>query len=236
MYEEIRKAVLIKGLSKRAVAKLYGINRRTVAKMCEYGTPPKYKSKKGKAYPKIGEYTKKIDDILKEDLNVGKKQRHTSKRIYERLKKEEGYKGSYDSVRRYVNEHKKIKKDVYVPLKHEYGNAQCDFGECDGIINGEEVKLHYIVMTLCKSGDSFVKAYLVEEQISWFDGHISAFEYFGGVPKEIIYDNATTLVKKIYKYGERDLTTKFSELKSHYLFESKVYPMGQTKNDSKRET
>lgn len=220
MYEEVRRSVLVEGLSKREAAKLYGINRRTVAKMCKYATPPKYKRKKGKLYPKIGEYRDKINLILKNDLKVGKKQRHTSKRIYDRLKKEDGYKGSYDAVRRYVNEHKEIKKEVYVPLKHEYGNAQCDFGECIGVINGQEVKISYIVMTLCKSGDIFAKAYLAEEQISWFDGHVSAFEYFGGVPKEIVYDNAKILVKKIYKYGERDLTKKFSELKSHYLFES----------------
>jgi transposase len=61
-------------------------------------------------------------------------------------------------------------------------------------------------MTLCKSGDTFAKAYLAEDQIAWFDGHVSAFEYFGGVPEEILYDNATTLVKKIHKYGERELT------------------------------
>ena len=118
MYEEIRRSVLVEGLSKREAAKLYGINRRTVAKMCKYATPPKYKRKKGKLYPKIGEYRDKINLILKNDLKVGKKQRHTSKRIYDRLKKEEGYKGSYDAVRRYVNEHKEIKKEVYVPLKH----------------------------------------------------------------------------------------------------------------------
>jgi len=220
MYEEVRRSVLVEGLSKREVAKLYGINRRTVAKMCKYAIPPRYKRKKGKIYPKIGDYREKIELILKEDLKVGKKQRHTSKRIYERLKKEDGYKGSYDAVRRYVSEHKEVKKEVYIPLKHEYGTAQCDFGECLSIINGKEVKISYIVMTLCKSGDIFTKAYLSEDQISWFDGHASAFEYFGGVPKEIVYDNAKTLVKKIYKYGERDLTTKFSELKSHYLFES----------------
>ena len=161
MYEEVRKLVLVEGLSKREAAKLYGINRRTVAKMCKHATPPGYKRKKGKIYPKIGDYREKIELILKEDLKVGKKQRHTSKRIYERLKKEDGYKGSYDAVRRYVSEHKEVKKEVYIPLKHEYGTAQCDFGECIGIINGEEVKISYIVMTLCKSGDIFTKAYLI---------------------------------------------------------------------------
>jgi transposase len=220
MYEEVRRAVLVKGISKREVAKIYGINRRTVAKMCKYSTPPRYKNKKGKQYPKIGDYKEKIDSILKEDLEIGKKQRHTSKRIYDRLKKEDGYSGSYDAVRRYVSEHKQIKKEVYIPLEHKYGRAQCDFGECESSINGEDIKIHFFVMTLCKSGDTFVKAYYTEDQIAWFDGHVSAFEYFGGVPEEILYDNAATLVKKIYKYGERELTKKFSELKSHYLFEA----------------
>jgi transposase len=220
MYEEIRRAVLVKGISKREVAKIYGINRRTVDKMCKYSIPPGYQNKKGKKYPKIGDYKEKIDKILKEDLEIGKKQRHTSKRIYDRLRKEDGYSGSYDAVRRYVSEHKQVKKEVYIPLEHKYGRAQCDFGECEGNINGEDIKIYFFVMTLCKSGDTFAKAYFAEDQIAWFDGHVSAFEYFGGVPEEILYDNATTLVKKIHKYGERELTKKFHELKSHYLFEA----------------
>ena len=91
-------------ISKREVARIYGINRRAVAKMCKYSTPPGYRRKKEKRYPKLGEYRKKIEKILREDLEVGRKQRHTSKRIYERLKEEHGYEGSYDAVRRYVSE------------------------------------------------------------------------------------------------------------------------------------
>ena len=71
MYEEIRRAVLVKGISKREVAKIYGINQRTADKMCKYSIPPGYKNKKGKKYPKIGDYKEKI---LKEDLEIGKKQ------------------------------------------------------------------------------------------------------------------------------------------------------------------
>lgn len=63
MYEEVRRSVLVEGLSKREAAKLYGINRKTVAKMCKYATPPKYK-KKGKLYHKIGEYRDKINLIF----------------------------------------------------------------------------------------------------------------------------------------------------------------------------
>lgn len=220
MYEEVRKAVLVNGISKREAARIYGINRRTVAKMCKYSTPPGYRRKKEKRYPKLGDYKEKIEEILKEDLEIGKKQRHTSKRIYERLKVEHGYNGSYDAVRRYISERKQVEKEVYIPLDHKYGVAQCDFGECVGNIGGIDVKLHYIVMSLCKSGDIFVKAYFAEDQIAWFNGHVNGFEYFGGVPKEILYDNTSILVRKIRKYGERDLTKRFSELRSHYLFEA----------------
>ena len=220
MYEEIRKAILVEGKSKREVSKMYGINRRTVMKMCKHAIPPGYKRKKEKKYPKLGGCIEKIEEILKKDLEMGKKQRHTSKRIYERLREESGYEGSYDAVRRYVSEHKEIKKEVYIPLDHKYGVAQCDFGECMWSIGGKEVKLHYFVMSLCKSGDMYVKAYLAEDQVAWFDGHVGEFKYFGGVPKEILYDNASSLVKKIHRYGERYVTKKFSELRSHYLFES----------------
>ena len=219
MYEQVRRAVLINNISKREVARIYGINRRTVSKMCKHPMPPGYTRKQKHRYPKLGGHIATIDQILSSDLEMPPKQRHTSQRIYERLK-EVGYDGSYDSVRRYVVTHKKVRKEVYIPLNHQYGTAQCDFGECIGSIGGNEVKLHYFVMTLCKSNDTFVKAYFTEDQISWCDGHASAFEYFNGVPTKILYDNSAVLVKKIGRADSRELTNKFTELKSHYLFEA----------------
>ena len=227
MYAEVRRAVLVEGKSKREVSRIYGINRRTVSKMCEHAVPPGYVRKKLKQYPKLGGYIKYIEEMLRSDEGVRKKQRHTSRRIYNRLKAERGYEGSYDAVRKYVREVREVSKEVYVPLEHKYGAAQCDFGECMGEIGGEEVKLHYFVMSMCKSGDIYAKVYIKEDQISWLDGHVSAFEYFGGVPKEILYDNASSLVKKVGKYRHRELTKKYEELKSHYLFEGKFANPGK---------
>ena len=161
MYERVRRSVLVDGLSKREAAKVYGINRRTVDKMCKYSIPPGYRRRQEKRHPKLGNYIEKIEEILTLDLKLPSKQRHTAKRLYERLRDENGYDGGYDAVRRYVSEREPGYREVYVPLEHIPGTAQCDFGEGLVIIGEKEVKVHYIVMTLGKSRDIFTKSYYV---------------------------------------------------------------------------
>ena len=160
-----------------------------------------------------------IDRILEEDRSLPKKQRHTAKRIYERLRTEHGFGGKYTIVKDYVRERRRRTREMYVPLSHPAGHAQCDFGQAKAVIGGVEQTIHYFVLDLPHSDARFVKAYPAETTEAFCDGHVSAFSFLGGVPRSIVYDNTRLAVARILGDGRRKRTRVFSELVSHYLFE-----------------
>lgn len=131
------------------------------------------------------------------------------------------------TVRTYVAKKRLKSREMFVPLTHEPGMAQADFGEAQVKINGEIRKAHFLVMQLPFSDAVFTKAYPCENTEAFVDGHQSAFCFFGGVPKRILYDNTTIAVKKIVKDGRRQQTTGFIELCSHFLFEEAVAAVGR---------
>jgi transposase len=219
LYAKVRKACIVEGLSQREAAKQFGINRRTVAKMLEHSLPPGYRRKGPARRPKLGPFIGIINHILEEDKGRPKKQRHTAKRIFERLRDEYGYPGGLTVVKDYVRERKNWRKEMFVPLDHPPGDAQADFGEALAVIAGVERKVHYFTLSLPFSDDVFVTVFPAERIEALCEGHNRAFAYFGGVPRNIVYDNTTLAVAMIEKHGKRKLTKKFSELMSHYLFE-----------------
>ena len=116
-----------------------------------------------------------IDAILEGDSRVPRKQRHTAKRVFERLKDEYGFDGQYTIVKDYVRERGRRTQEMFVPLSHAPGHAQCDFGEAVALIAGVERKVHYFVLDLPHSDGCFVKAYPAETTEAFLDGHVSAF-------------------------------------------------------------
>ena len=166
-------------------------------------------------------YTGVIDRILEEDLGVPKKQRHTAKRIFERLRDEYGFDGQYTIVKDYVREHRRLSREMFVPLFHAPGHGQCDFGEALVVISGVEHKAHYLILDLPHSDGCFVKAYPAETTEAFLDGHVSAFAFLGGVPQSILYDNTRLAVARILGDGRRKRTRAFTQLVSHYLFEDR---------------
>jgi len=162
-----------------------------------------------------------IDAILEDDKQRPRKQRHTAKRIFARLHAEHGYLGGYTIVKDYVREKKLVGREMFIPLTHAPGEAQADFGEAQVIIAGVECKAHFMAFDLPHSDDCFVQAFPAETTEAFLEGHVRAFEYFGGVPTRILYDNTTLAVAKILGDGERKKTRAFSELQSHYLFAEK---------------
>src|SRR3974377_988924 len=138
LYAKVRYAVRIEGLSKRAVARRFGIDPRTVDKMLEFSVPPGYRRSKAPGKPKLGPFIGIIDAILAGDKDRPKKQQHTSKRIFERLRDEHGYSGGITIVKDYVALCRQRSKEMFVPLQHPPGHAQVDFGEAIGIIGGGE--------------------------------------------------------------------------------------------------
>ena len=221
LYSRVRRACHVEGISKSAAARLFGIDRKTVAKMLEHAVPPGYRRTGPPLRPKLDPFIPIIDQILEEDKGRLKKQRHTARRIFERLRDEHGFAGGITIVTDYVREKKRRTREVFVPLAHAPGNAQVDFGEALGVIGGVQRKLHYFAMVMPQSDAFFVKAYPAETTEAFCDGHVSAFDFFGGVPLSVLYDNTTIAVAKILGDGTRQRTRSFSELQSHYLFEDR---------------
>jgi transposase len=189
LYARVRHAVLIEGLSERAAADRFGINARTVSKMLKFSAPPGYVRTRPPFRPKLDAFTGVIDAILAADKDRPKKQRHTSKRIFERLRDEHGFTGRITIVKDYVAGWRQRTQEMFVPLVHPPGHAQVDFGEAIGVIGGVERKIHFLAMDLPHSDAIFVAAYPAETTEAFCDGHVRAFAFFGGVPKSILYDN-----------------------------------------------
>ena len=221
LYVRVRRACMVEGMSTREAARVFGLHRDTVRKMLQYSAPPGYRRQSPPRRPKPDPYRGAIDRILEDDRSLPKKQRHTAKRIYERLRAEHGFSGGYTIVKDYVREHRRRTREMYVPLSHPPGHAQCDFGQAKAVIAGVERTVHYFVLDLPHSDACFVKAYPAETTEVFCDGHVSALSFLGGVPRSILYDNTRLAVARILGDGRRKRTRVFSELVSHYLFEDR---------------
>ena len=221
LYLRVRLACHVDGLSQREAASRFGIARETVRKMLRHSEPPGYRRRQPPKRPKLAPFTDIIDRILEEDRTVHRKQHHTAKRIFERLRDEHGFTGKETIVKDYVRERRLRRREMFVPLSHPPGHAQADFGEADAIIAGVKYRAHFFVMTLPHSDACFVAAYPAATTEAWLDGHNRAFVFFGSVPQSILYDNDKCLVSRILSDGTRQRTRAFSGLQSHYLFEDR---------------
>ena len=213
----IRRSVLRDGVSKRQILRQTGMHWETLKKILEYPSPPGYQRSQPPQKPKIDPYLDRIAEILEADKHVHRKQRHTAKRIWERLQ-EEGFTGGYTIVKDAVRQLKRTSKEVYLPLKHPPGEAQVDFGYALVKMGGILRKVCFFVMALPYSDAFFVKAYERECTETFWDGHVQAFKFFGGVPRRITYDNSRVMTSKIIGPRARELTAGFQQLLSHYLF------------------
>jgi len=162
LYARVRCAVLVDGQSQRTVAREFGLARKTVRKMLEYSAPPGYQRQKPVRRPKLGPWQGVIDAILEDDKQRPRKQRHTAKRIFERLRAEHSYGGGYTIVKDYVRSSKIGGQEMFVPLTHAPGEAQADFGEALVVITGIERKAHFMAFDLPHSDDCFVQAFPAE--------------------------------------------------------------------------
>jgi len=235
LYGRVRHAVLIDGLSCRETARVFGINRRTVDKMLKFPVPPGYRRDHPVRRPKLDPFVGIIDAILEADKTEPRKQKHTSKRVFERLRDEHGYSGGLTIVKDYIHASKQRQREMFVPLSHPPGHAQAGFGEALAVIGGIECKIHFLVMELPHSDACFLKAYPAETTEAFCDAHVAAFEFFGGVPGSILYDNTKIAVARILGDGKRKRTRVFGELVSHYLFEDRFGRPGKGNDKGKVE-
>jgi transposase len=189
--------------------------------MLRFAVPPGYQRQQPIRRPKLGPWLGVIDAILEDDKRRPPKQRHTAKRIFERLKAEHGFTGGYRIVKDYVRSAELHSREMFIPLTHAPGEAQADFGEALVVIAGVEQKAHYLAMDLPHSDDCFVAAFPAETTEAFLEGHVRAFAYFGAVPARILYDHTKIAVARILGGEERQRTRAYSELQSHYLFSDK---------------
>src|SRR5665213_1283338 len=159
LYGRVRYAVQIEGLSERAAARRFGLDPRTVSKMVRFSVPPGYVRKKPPAKPKLDPFIALIDSILRDDKSRPKKQRHTAKRVFERLRDEYGFTGGITIVKDHVAGWRQRTQEMFVPLAHPPGHAQADFGEAIGIIGGVERKIHFFAFDLPHSDACLVVGY-----------------------------------------------------------------------------
>ena len=146
-WRKIRHQVKVEGVSKRQVLRETGIHWKTLEKILSNSSPPGYELSQPRPEPKIGPFRERIAAILEQDRSAHKKQRHTAKRIFERIR-EEGYQGGYTQVKEAVREIKQLKREVFVPLVHRPGEAQVDFGFALATVSGVLQQFVFFVMSL----------------------------------------------------------------------------------------
>lgn len=221
IYKEIRKMRLA-GISQRQIAKTLHISRNTVKKYCD-----------GERIPwERKDYTRKpsvlTDDVvsfvrkcLDEDARCNpKKQRHTARRIYDRLVLECGFTGGETTVRRLVQELRKRIQEAFIPLVFPAGDAmQIDWGEATVYLAGRKTVVNLFCARLCYSGAPMVLAYRRQNEESFLDALVQVFQYFGGVPKRIIFDNGKVAVKDGFGAHARK-QAGYAALAAHYGFEA----------------
>ena len=208
-------------MSQREAAKHFNLSRDSIRKMLSFSVPPGYRRQAAVKRPKLDDFIGIIDSIRESDRTTPRKQRHTAKRIFERLKKEYGFTGGYTIVKDYVRDHERRHREMFVPLAHPPGHAQSDFGEAMVVIGGVEQKAYFFAFDLPHSDAPYVRAYPAAVAEAWVDGHVHAFAFFGKKPLSILYDNDRCLVAKILPDGTRKRASLFSSFLSHYVIEDR---------------
>jgi transposase len=217
-WTDIRRRVLIGGTSKRQILRETRMHWTTLEKILGHAQPPGYRRAQPPPRPKIGPFLARIGQILEEDKAMPRKQRHTAKRIFERLRDEEGYTGGYTQVKAAVRRIKGETAEVFMPLVHRPGEAQVDFGWALVRVGGLLRRLPFFVMALPHSDALFVQVFERITTETLWEGHLRAFAFLGGVPWRITYDNDRVLVAGIIG-RDRRLTRGLLQLQSHFLFD-----------------
>lgn len=227
-WQSIRWLHFREGKSIRWISKEFGFSRPMISKYLKKPDAPRYSLSKPRPKPVIGPWRGRIEEILEKDKSAPRKQRHTAKRIFERLV-EEGYDGSDRSVRQLVAEIKnKPAAAASVPLLFRPGkDGQVDFGEAYAKLGGVQLKLYCFEMRMNFSRKMFVMCFQSTDKEAFLEGHVRAFQYYLGVVERLSYDNLTAAVVEVLKGKDRELTREFSELKGFYNFKTNFCKPGK---------
>ena len=224
LYELIRKEHFIEQKSLRRIAREHHVHRRDVRLAIQNAIPPTRKHPNREART-LGAVVDVIDTWLKSDQSQPRKQRHTSRRIYQRLCAEHGFNGAESTVRRHVGNRRRELgfggREVFIEQEYQPGDeAQVDFGEAQVILGGIQVRLYLLFVRCNYSGRTQVIASHRLTQQSFLESLAHALTLFGGVFRVLRFDNLTAAVKKVLHGRMRKETERFIACRSHYLFES----------------
>ena len=224
--EQIRRAYYIEDKSIREIHREMGYHRQTIRKALEGGEVPAYTRQGPRPCPVLDPVKPIIDQWLAEDQKRPRKQRHTARRIWQRLTAEYGFEGAESTVRRYVGQRRKaIQAEVFIPLSYAPGQtAPVDFGEAQVIMATEEVTVQLFCLRLGYSKQPFVMALPTQAQEAFFEAHVRAFDFLGGVPREIVYDNLKTAVKRVLEGRHREEQDAFVAFRSPPVRELLLQP------------
>jgi len=225
LFEQIRRDRRVEESSIRELAEKHGAHRRTVRQALAAAVPPPRKTYPVRVRPAIDPWVTVIDGWLIDDKDAPRKQRHTARRVWQRLVAEHGASVSEVTVSRYVARRRVelglVAREVSIPQTHLAGaEGEVDFGEFNATICGAVVTVWMFVMRLSHSGKAFHVAFGTQAQEAFLEGHVLAFEYFGGVPARVRYDNLKPAVTRVLKGRDRTESERFTALRSHYGFDS----------------
>ena len=227
----IRELFFEKGLKYAEISRVTGFDVKTVKKyidMDDFNQAPKVRKPRPS---KLDPYKKDIDAWLEKDMQYRKKQRHTARRIFNRLaEKYPVFDCSYRLVAGYVAEKKRGlygESRFYMPLEHIPGEAQVDFGEAEFYERGTRHKGHYLNISFPHSNGGYLQLFKGENRECLMEGLVNLFNHIGGVPHRIWFDNPATIVTKVLKDGERLLNETFTRFKNHYGFSAAFCNVGK---------
>ena len=224
----MRRAYYLEKKTLRQIAREAGYSRVTIKRAISDASPRTYHLTKPRPAIVLGPYQLRVEELMAESEQLPRKQRYTSHKIFELLQAE-GYTGSESRIRQYIGawRHTHHTPKLYLPLEYDPGHdAQADWGEAVAIIGGVKQTVQFFVIRLSYSRRTFIMTFPSQNQESFLYAHVQAFNFFGGVPARISYDNLATAVKlAMKKKGEekgrkRTENKTFVAFRSHYLFES----------------
>jgi len=218
-WTDVRRAVLVEGLSKRAACRRFGLHWGTLKRILQHPSPPGYLRKQAAEKAVIAPWLGRLGELVEANGELPPKQRHTVKRMWQVLQ-DEGFAGGYTTVKDAVRElRRRVPKEVFMPLSQPPGEAQVDFGHAVARIGGRLTKVVFFVMSLVHSDAMFVMAFPRECLEAFLEAHVRAFAFFGFVASRISYDNTKVAVTQITGAHRRKLTAAFARLVGQYLFQ-----------------
>jgi transposase len=209
------------GIPVREIARTFHHSRRKVREILAQPQPTGYTRSKPPPAPRLGSFHAIIDGILAADEDAPPKQRHTAMQVFRRLRDEYAYTGGYDQVRRYVGKHRRDHRETFIPLAHDAGQRlECDFGHIHVDFPDGRRPVPVLIAAWAYSNYGFALAVPTERTEAILAGMVAALEFFACVPREVWWDNPTTVVRQIFKGRERRPNDYYAALASHYAFEA----------------